>query len=139
MQHHNELRNQAMRPNRFAQLVSYILLGFSAEDEGKPIPFCALTWEGELSSPKDVRLFLKPDWESILPTEFVEYFAELLEYWRLRLRATPAALLALASELSVGPLRTIEAVLHSKELPTTVSRMIAKMAVQFPPELARIS
>lgn len=139
MERHNELCTQGMRPNRLAQLVSYILLGYAAEDQGQPIPFCALTWEGELSSPKDVHLFLKPDWESIIPTELVDYFTELLDYWRLLLRATPAALLAFASELSVGPLRTIEAVPQSKELPTTVSRMIAKMALQFPPELARIS
>lgn len=84
------------------------LLGIVKREEDEPTPFCAVIWANESVSPTNVRLFVKVDWDQIVPLEIVPYFAKLMEDWKVLLRTSPETLLAFVSDLSVGPLRTIE-------------------------------
>src|SRR5579864_9539176 len=93
------LRALRIEADLTAERISYQLLGFVAQDEDEPSPFCALTWTGELLSPKNVHLFLKVDWESIMPIDIAAYFAALLNDWKVLVGTTPEMLLVFTSEL----------------------------------------
>ena len=134
-----KLRDLRVESDRHSAQVSFVLLGFVTRDEGDPSPFCALTWAGELLSPNDVRLLLKADWESIMPADIAVYFAALLEDWKALLRTTPEMLLIFASELSVGPIRTMETAKVDQERASTIIRQKLGTILQFPPEVTPIS
>jgi len=134
-----KLRDLRLESDRHSAQVSFVLLGFVTQNEGEPSPFCALTWAGEPLSPKNVRFFLKADWEAIMPADVAAYFAALLEDWKVLLITTPEMLLIFTSELSVGPIRTMEAAKMDPERVSLIIRQKLGTILQFPPEVTPIS
>ncbi len=125
------LRALRMESDPSAERTSYQLLGFVVQDESEPSPFCALTWTGELLSPKNVHLFLKVDWESIMPVDITAYFAALLNDWKVLVGTTPEMLLVFTSELSVGPLRTIETATLDQDRASIIVRQKLGTVLEF--------
>lgn len=117
---------------------SLVVLGVFPNEEEAPISFCAFSWEDDLISPKRTKLFLRSDWESVVPSEILAYFRSLVEDWKALLRTKPEMLLAFATGLSVGPVRTIETmVVQQDRVPIMVRQRLGK-TVQFPAEVAPI-
>ncbi len=100
-----ELRTQVESQ---ADTVSLLLLGFVRQDGDEPTAFCAVTWSGPRDLPSDTRIFLKQEWQSLLPKEILPYFVKLSNDWKQLVQTRPASLLSMLRELSVGPLRTME-------------------------------
>ena len=134
-----KLRDLRMESDLDSERVSFVLLGFVTQDEGEPIPFCALTWAGEQLSPKNVQLFLKADWESVMPMDVAAYFAATFEDWKVLLHTTPEMLLIFTSELYVGPLRTNETAKLDQERASLTIRQKLGTVLQFPPKVTPIS
>lgn len=100
-----DLRDQTHPPT---DLVSIILLGFVQEENEQPNAFCAVSWAGSKGQPSEVRILLKSGWQSLLPASILPYFIDLSEDWKQWVLTQPARILSLISELSVGPLRTMQ-------------------------------
>lgn len=104
-----------VEPN--AQLLSSIFVGFVRNETDAPTPICALTWSGSSELPEDMRIQFKREWRSLLPSDLLAYFSDLLADWMQRIRSDPAMLLAGIRELSVGPVRAMdETTVRSSEL-----------------------
>lgn len=96
------------------ETVSVIVLGVACAEHDGPSALCAVTWSQSKEQPSDVQVLLKVDWQSALPDWIQRYITDLSRDWKQLVQTRPARLLALISELSVGPLRTIRETEMSK-------------------------
>jgi hypothetical protein len=100
-----DLREKTSPPTAWA---SAIVLGFAAADDDELCAFCAVIWSGPKEQPSEIKVLLKAGWRSLLPDWIRDYFIELSMEWKQLLENQPATLLSMISELSVGPLRTMQ-------------------------------
>ena len=107
-EHLNSLLQLRTQAERHSELMSFVMIGFVREEDGDPTAFCAFTWSGSTSSPTEVRILLKGDWQRLLPIDVAPYFQDLLDDWKRTVQTQPEMVLAMIAELSVGPIRTME-------------------------------
>lgn len=109
---------------------SFVLIGYARTDDDPPVPLCIVTWSGLPSVPANIRIFAKKHWRAILPPEMSRYFASLFDDWKQRARLEPELVPSILSELSVGPVRTIdEGTIPSDEISQFVSQRLGEVVI----------
>lgn len=88
--------------------VSYIILGFSAEEKTFTRPFCVLSWLTDATSSTALTIMLSRQWQEIVPDIYSTYVYELINDLIQRSIDNPDALIRMVEELSVGPIQTLE-------------------------------
>ncbi len=109
-------------------LTSYVLLGFLRENDQSPTPFCAVTWKGLPSAPRDVRILLASDWTKALTGNVFAYFNEMLKDWGNMLPSQPETVLAMVADLSAGPILTVDqGTMHEERVAILVKQKLGEV------------
>jgi hypothetical protein len=90
------------------EMLSFLILGFVRKDDDSPVGFLAITWAGSIDAPREIRVSIDPDWRSKLPPQAGVYVNDLLNDWRDVFQTNPQGILKKTSDLSVGPIRTMD-------------------------------
>lgn len=117
---------------------SYVLLGLAISEEREPQPFCVVAWSGEPLAPIEMRLFVRADWTTLASSYLVPYVTELIEDWKEMMKSQPEVFVALVSDLSVGPVRTMQCATAPAEQIKPFVISILGSALQFPPDIVPI-
>jgi hypothetical protein len=124
-----ELRTDA---ERHTELMSFTLMGYAREGEEEPTAFCAATWSGSISLPSEARIFISRGWQTLLPSEIVPYFSDLLDDWKQMVQTQPEIILSMIGELSVGPIRTMEqGTMHKDRVANLIQQRLGDV-IHFP-------
>ena len=133
IEHLQKLLDLRIQPAHHSEMVSFILLGFAPREDEAPGALCAATWCGPASVPTDFRITVRCDWQRLLPIEASKYFSELLDDWKQRAETEPGAILSQISELSVGPIRTMdEGAVYKDKIARLMHQRLGDI-IQFPP------
>lgn len=100
----------------------FVYLGYAPRSSGATNGISLLVIQKGLA----LEVVIRHDWRKGLESEDGEYLAELMDDWRRTIPAKIPALLESLSQLSIGPLRTLESGLLD---PARKSALIQKVAV----------